>query len=112
MVTSTHAPTFVRGLPWVALGLALIGLLFRSLIWASWRPYPGDPYGVADILEGLILLTIVGLCALSILAGLVVALLPRWRSPQLAARLFLAGFIVPVAYYFVHPHVPTFRLWG
>ena len=96
---------------WSAISLAVCGLLFRSLIWASWLPYRDEPYGAADILEGLIAYAILGLCAVCLVVGLIIVAFPRWRDRQLATRLLLTGAVLPVAYYFAHTHVPTFRLW-
>jgi hypothetical protein len=41
-------------LQWSAISLAICGLLFRSLVWASWLPYGDEPYGAADILDDLL----------------------------------------------------------
>lgn len=100
---------FGRFMWWCGVSLANFGLLFRSLIWASWLPHRDEPYGAADILEVLIWFGILGLCAVCLVVGLIVAAFPTVRDSQLATKLLITGVILPVVYYF---DVPTFRLWG
>jgi len=102
----------LRLLLWSAGALAILGILFRSLIWASWTPYPGDPYGIADILELLIFAALFGLCALAILAAVLILLVPNWRDLRVAFQLLAIGTLLPLCYYFAHANIPTFRFWG
>lgn len=111
MESSSHAPAFLRRLPWAALSLAIFSLLFRSFIWASWRPYPGEPYGVADILEFLMGTALLGVCALNAVAGLALLVIRRWRVVPTGVRLLTVGVFLPVVYYVVYPRLPIFRLW-
>jgi hypothetical protein len=110
-VTSAATPMFVRTLPWLAVGFAAFGLLFRSLIWASWTPNPGEPASVADVIEFFVGIALLGLCALSIAAGVIAALLPRLRSARAALLPIVVGLLLPIAYYFAYQWVPIFRLW-
>jgi hypothetical protein len=91
---------------WIALVLAITGLAFRSLVWASWNPQGDDPYGASDILDGLIFLVLVAFSGLCVLCGigLVLGQPPRFR-------LLIAGIIVPAMYFVLHPLVPIFELW-
>jgi len=109
MDANSRVVRFGRMVQWSAISLAICGLLFRSVVWASWPPYRDEPYGAADILEGLIAFAILGLCAVCLVVGLIIVAVPRWRDRQLATRLLLKGAVLPVAYSFAHTHVPTFR---
>ena len=111
MESRSDAPTILRRLPWVVLALAMFGLLFRSLIWASWKPYPGEPLSFADVIEFVVGVAILGACALSALAGLAVLIVDRWRSPRTGVRLLAVGLLVPFVYYVAYQQAPIFRLW-
>jgi hypothetical protein len=89
-----------------AIVLGIVGLLFRSFVWASWSPHGGDPYGPSDILELLIFYLVILLSAVCVLAA--VGLL---FSRQRTSRMLAAGIIVPAAYLLLHPLVPTFKFW-
>ena len=86
--------------------VAALGLAFRSLVWASWVPYPNEPYGVSDILELLIACLVIVLCAVCVVVGGI--LLATRRG---GARLLLTGLLVLGAYAVVHPLLPTLRFW-
>jgi hypothetical protein len=90
----------------------VFGLLFRSLIWASWVPYGDDPYGPSDILELLIWYLVLGLCTACAVIGALVAAIPRIRDLRVSSKLLITGVVLPVAYYIAHAHVPVFALWG
>jgi hypothetical protein len=93
------------------LALAAFGLLFRSLIWASWRPYPGEPLSFADVIEFFVGVALLGVCAVTALAGLAVLTVGRWRSPRTGVRLLAVGLLAPVVYYLAYQQVPILRLW-
>ena len=112
MEDSSLPPAFLRKLPWVAIALVILSLLFRSLIWRSWRPYPGDPYGFADILEFVMGVALLFVCATSVAAGLAFLVVPRWGFRATGVRLLAVGIVVPVVYYFVYPRLPLFQLWS
>lgn len=105
------ATTIALAVSRLALGLAVLGLAFRSLIWGSWLPEPGDPYGLADVLELLIFYALVALCAVCVVLGMIVALRTKARPASLGGRLLAIGLLTPVVYYFLHPLMPIFRLW-
>ena len=111
MESNPHAATFLERLPWVVLALAVFGLLFRSLFWASWRPYPGEPLSFADVIEFFVGVALLGACALSALAGLAALIVARWRSPRTGVRLLAVGLLAPVVYYLAYRQVPIFQLW-
>jgi hypothetical protein len=91
---------------WLAAVVAVLGLAFRSLIWAGWEPYPGDPYGPSDIIDVVLGLVVVLLSTLSILVGLGLLL---WRP--LRPGVLIAGLATPVIYYLLHDLLPTHQLW-
>jgi len=91
---------------WAALSLAIVGLAFRSLVWASWAPRPDEAYGASDILELLIVCLLLAACGICVLVGGILAVTRRG-----GLRLLATGILVPVAYGIVHPLLPTFRLW-
>ena len=109
--SNSHAPKLFERLPWVVLVLAVFGLLFRSLIWASWRPYPGEPLSFADVIEFFLGVALLGVCVLSALAGLAVLIVDRWRSPRTGVRLLAVGLLAPVVYYLAYQQLPVLRLW-
>jgi hypothetical protein len=89
-----------------AISLAIVGLIFRSFVWASWLPYNGDPYGPSDILELLIFFAIALSSGVCVIAGIgLLFVQPR------TFRILVAGIIVPVVYFLLHSLVPTFKLW-
>jgi hypothetical protein len=61
---------------WLCITLAVVGLLFRVFIWASWVPAPGAPYGISDVLEMLLWFGICGVGYVCLLFGLLLALIP------------------------------------
>lgn len=88
---------------WLTALLALLSLAFRSLIWAGWEPYPGDPYGPSDIIDALLGLLVFVLAALSVLIGL--GLLPRRPG------VLVAGLLIPLLYCLLRDWLPIYRLW-
>lgn len=91
------------GSAWLAVVVALLGLAFRSLIWAGWEPYPGDPYGPSDIIDLLLGLLVLLLATLSLLIGLV-SLLWGPRRPGV----LIAGLAIPLLYYLLRDLLPTY----
>ncbi|MBB2495181.1 hypothetical protein [Aquipseudomonas ullengensis] len=91
---------------WLAAVLAVLGLAFRSLVWASWEPYPGDPYGPSDLIDLLLVVLVFLLAALSVLAGLGL-LVGRPRRPGV----LIAGLVIPLVYCLLRDVLPTHRLW-
>src|SRR5262245_22791298 len=53
-----------------AVALAIVGLAFRSFVWASWPPSGDDPYGASDILELLIFFLVVASSGICVLCGI------------------------------------------
>jgi len=86
--------------------VAVLGLAFRSLIWAGWEPYPGDPYGPSDIIDFLLGLLVLLLATLSILFGVGLLL---WRPCR--PGVLIAGLLIPVIYHLLHALLPTHQLW-
>lgn len=91
---------------WGSLSLAIAGLAFRSLVWASWVPYPNEPYRTSDILELLVLGVLLVLCGTCVLVGGLLVVTRRG-----GVRLLATGILVPVVYGILHPLLPTLRLW-
>jgi hypothetical protein len=54
---------------WASLALAIAGLAFRSLVWASWVPYPNEPYAASGILELLTVCLLLVVCRVCVLVG-------------------------------------------
>jgi hypothetical protein len=88
------------------LSLAIAGVAFRSLVWASWAPHPDEAYGASDILELLIVCLLIAASGSCVLVGGILVVTRRG-----GLRLLATGILVPVAYRIVHPLVPTFRFW-
>lgn len=89
---------------------AILALLFRSLVWASWVPPPDAPYGASDIVE----LLLVGVTSVFSLICLVAAALVIGRPPRdirLVGLLGLSAIIALPLHLLLEPLVPTFRLW-
>lgn len=89
-----------------AVTLALLGLAFRMLIWESWEPHPGDPYGPSDLIDMLFVVLVFLLGGLSALFGTLLLIWPP-RRPLMP----LAGLAVVLAFHLLHGVVPTLRLW-
>lgn len=84
-----------------ALVIALLSLAFRGLIWASWPPHPGDPYGASDLLDLLLVALVLLLAGLSFLLGLGL-LFARPRQPTLP----LAGLPLLLVFLWLREQVP------
>lgn len=93
------------GSAWLAVVVALLGLAFRSLIWADWEPHPGDPYGPSDVIDLLLGLLVLLLATLSLLIGLVLLL---WRPRR--PGVLIAGLAIPLLYYLLRDLLPTYPL--
>ena len=92
---------------WAVLLLAAFDLAFRSLVWASWIPAPGEPYGASDLIELVTGCLLVLLCIACVVLGVILAV----RSPIIGLRHVAIGVIVPVTYTFIYPHLPLLQLW-
>jgi hypothetical protein len=94
------------GAVWLAVLVVVLGLAFRSLIWAGWEPHPGDPYGPSDIIDLVLGLLVLLLATLSSVLGLVLLL---WRPRR--PGVLIAGLAIPVLYYLLRGLLPTYQLW-
>ncbi len=83
--------------------LALTGLVFRATLYWRLPVAPGEPVGIADVLELFGYLLILALSALSIILALVVALRRRYAT---AIRVSMIAVLTPLAFYLLHPLVP------
>ncbi|WP_220433165.1 hypothetical protein [Cognatiluteimonas lumbrici] len=92
--------------------LLVISLLYRSLVQPNWLPAPGEPYGVADVLEGLLWFAVLGLSVACLALSVVLALPSRFRDMRGAIRMLAIGIGVPLAAYLIYPHLPLVRLGG
>jgi hypothetical protein len=95
---------------WIAVALAICGLVFRSLLWSSWIPAPNEPYGAADILELIGWYLLLAVCSICILLGAALALRTKMHNPRLSRRLLLTGVLIPIGFYFLQPLIPVFRI--
>ena len=100
----------LRRIAFLPLLAATFALLFRMLVWQSWGPVAGEPYGASDLIE-VLLFVLTTLCAMVALAAAVWVLARRHRSPRLAWLLGLAAVAGPALHWYLQPLVPTFRLW-
>ena len=91
---------------WATIGLAVYGVYFRAVVWPSWPPVdPNDPYGLSDILEAVIALTLYALCGLCLLSGIGTFAF-RATSRPLAIYLILTGIILPFVYHALQTRIP------
>ena len=101
----------VRWLLGICLGQLAICFLFRAFIWASWVPAPGDPYGVADVVEVALFIGLLLASCAAFSTGIACALVERWRDFRAINALCIIGIASPGTYIALHSFVPTFRLW-
>ncbi len=100
----------LRKLALLPLIAAAVGLLFRMLLWQSWAPVPREPYGASDLIE-LLLVGVTATCGVIAVSALVLVLARRSPSRRMAWSVALAAFAGPALHWYLHPLVPTFRLW-
>lgn len=89
-----HGDRLARLLVVSSLALFLVGLVFRAFFYARIYLPPGEPYGVADIIEFLLgwgLIAMLGLSAVS-----AVALAVRGPKRNRVAAAWLVGVVVVV----------------
>jgi len=92
--------------------LLVISLLYRSFVWPNWLPVSGEPYGAGDILEALLWLLVLVLCAACLTLSAVFAMPCRVRNSRSAVRMLAIGIGVPLFAYLIYPHLPLVRLSG
>lgn len=79
--------------------LAIFGLLFRAAL--SWLipVAPGDAVSGADLIEAIIFFGIFALAAATMVIGVLLLLVNRWRAPHLAVKLLVVSLVAPPAYF-------------
>ena len=86
--------------------LVLFGLIFRATLYWTLPISPGEPFGLADILELFIYFTILGMAGLLILFALLMLTVPAWRNIRLAIIALIVSLIMPPLYFMLHAVVP------
>jgi len=86
--------------------LVLFGLIFRATFYWTLPVSPGEPYGIADVLELIIYFTILGMAGLNILLGLLMLMVTAWRDIRLAVIALIVSLIMPPLYFMLHSLVP------
>ncbi|PSL10979.1 hypothetical protein CLV44_12460 [Marinobacterium halophilum] len=86
-----------------ALGLTIIGLVFRSTLYWLIPVMPDEPFGLADIIELLIFYSLFGSGVFLIISSLVLAV---FRKAKPAMKAFSIGLLSPLLYYVIHAYVP------
>src|SRR5205823_2768078 len=95
---------------WTTIALAIVGLLFRSFVWAGWPPAdPNDSCGLSDIIEGLIMFGLAALCALLLLVA-IVSRAQKHTKRSVAIRHAVTAIVLPMVYLYAYRHVPSFKL--
>jgi hypothetical protein len=84
-------------------GLSLVWpLVYRATLYARLPLAPGDPYGIADILELVFWVVLVGTSTASALIGALLLGVRRWRSTRLGLGLLLLGAASVPTYLWLH----------
>lgn len=78
-------------------------LIYRATIYSRIPLAPGDPYGIADVLEFGFGLVLLGIALACVLAGTLLLVVPRWRFVPLALGLIAVGVASVPAYMLLHP---------
>jgi len=92
---SSRVARFGRVLLLATVLLGALGLLFRATLYWSLPVAPGDPYGIADVIELLNGYLLMGLSCALIPVGLVLIIKRSVRSPRLGvACLALAASVL------------------
>ncbi len=86
--------------------LVLFGLIFRATFYWILPVAPGEPVGIADVLELFIYFTILGMAGLNILLGLLMLVIPAWRDVRLAIISLIVSVVMPPLYFILHALVP------
>lgn len=86
--------------------LVLGGWLFRATLYWTIPVAPGEPYGLGDVLEWLIGITLVGTSVIAIGLAALFAAIRRLRDWRAVAMLGLSGALAFPITILVHPHVP------
>ena len=96
---------FGRSLIVLCPALVVLGLCFRGTLYWRLPVTPGDPYGIADILELGLGFLLIGLSFTSALLGTLLLIFRHWGLSRLGLFLVLVGVVSPTAYFLLHPSV-------
>ena len=83
---------------WTCAGFLVWTLVYRVTIYSRIPLAPGDPYGIADLLEFGFGLVLLGIAIACVLTGTLLLVVPRWRSVPLALALVMVGVASVPAY--------------
>jgi hypothetical protein len=93
-----------------SLGVLIWCLAFRMLIYARLPIGPGDPYGIADMLEWFFGMTLVLLAGLCFALGAFLVLRRSLGSLRFGLLLLVVGGAAPVLYGWLHPYAARLAL--
>lgn len=90
----------------LSVGLAILGWVFRATFYWMIPVSPGDPAGLADMLDLLIFYGVLLFATVAMSGGVLLLLVPAWRNLRLAITVLVSSLVTPPLYYIVHALVP------
>ncbi|MEJ2360696.1 MAG: hypothetical protein P8Z75_04605 [Gammaproteobacteria bacterium] len=90
----------------VAVGLAIFGWVFRATFYWMIPVSPGEPAGLADMLDLAIFFGVLLLASLAMVGGVLLLMVPAWRNLRLAISVLVTSLVTPPLYYIVHALIP------
>ncbi len=93
----------IRVAEYIALGLSVIGLVFRSTLYWLIPVVTGESAGLGDVIELLILYSLFGISILLIVSGLILAFFNEVKPAFIAIAV---GLLSPFLYCVIHSCVP------
>ncbi len=88
---------------YVAIWLAVIGLFYKALLYDHLPMTPGDPYGLADMIDVFFGLSILMISSLSFLLAFATALFQKDHNYTLTIKATALSLAALVLYYFLYP---------
>lgn len=94
---------------WTAIatvGLAIFGLVFRATFYWMIPVTPGEPAGLADMIELLIFYGVLLTALAAMMLGVLLLMVPDWRNVRLATSVLVTSLVIPPMFYVLHALVP------
>lgn len=110
VASSTVIRRISTSLEVLAIFLAVLGLVFRSTLYWSIPVSGNEAYGLADVLELLIAVILLGICLIGVLMSLALSSKPRLQPRIQSIQLLVICLVSFGSYWFIHPLMP--RLLG
>lgn len=86
----------------IAVSLAVFGLIFRATFYWMIPVSPGQPTGLADLIELLIFYGVLAAAFVAMLLAVLLLMVPAWRNLRLAISVLVTSLVTPPMFYVLH----------